>query len=116
MRRKRTIEDFERVARYYKALHGPMTKLYIETSHLVGKTAPETRMVKKGLELISKARSDLEDRMFEELPHQARIDIFYGQRDKNVSTHNLNLSEQKDREEDNKQFIKIAHNLGERRT
>lgn len=88
MKRKRTLADFEHVARYYKALNDPLNRLYVETSHLVGKTAPETRMVKKGLELISKARSDLEDRMFRELPEQARIDIFYGgQKDNFVLDH-----------------------------
>jgi len=77
--------------------------------------------VKKALELISKARSDLEDRMFRELPEQAEVTVFYGpvehsgQKDKNVSIHNHNLSEQNDREEDNKRFIKIPYNLGEER-
>ena len=86
MKRKRTLRDYERLGALYKALNDPLNRLYIETSRLVGKTAPETRMVKKAISLVGKVRSDLEDRLFRELPHQARIDIFYGPIDTELRT------------------------------
>ena len=117
MKRKRSLGDFEHVARYYKALNDPLNRLYIETSRLVGKSANETRMVKKALELINKARSDLEDRLFRELPEQATVQVFYGgQRDNCFLDRKDWLSEQNDREEDIKEFIKMDHKFGEERT
>ena len=77
-KKKRSIEDYQRIGSQFKTLHNPLAHLYVDVCKVFGRTTPEAKMLEKGVQLIEKARCSLEDKLFFELPHEAHVRVFYG--------------------------------------
>ena len=74
-----TMDQHKQVGRKLQAARNMLTTMSVELAHIYGKTKGPSVLLGKAADIIDKARSELDNRLFEEYPNLKTADgIYYG--------------------------------------
>lgn len=73
-----TLAEHKRIGAELREMKCNLQSRYVIVANTIGKTKRPCRDLDRALDLIDRARSDLDDVMFRDYPAEATADFYYG--------------------------------------